>query len=176
MSVILNMVFLFLLLAPSSLAITSKAIIEIQNSPPAIELISANLNGNDLIIKIKIMDSNGCQDIQDAEVKIVYLENNDEQIYPRFGDNYKKAALDSAQDIEALYTYSFSMDPTDKEGAYRIKVRAKDKEKTIERNSEYKFPEETASPAGRFLAVQESATNIFDLFKSLFSSIINLFK
>jgi len=169
------MFLLFLLFSPSGIAVVSEAIIEIQNSPPVIELIYADLNDNNITIKAKISDKNGYNDVESAEVKIVYV-NKTEQVYERFGDEYKEAAVDSAQGAEALYAYSFSMAPNDNHGIYRVKVRASDKESTAEKTADYRFPQETATPVGAFLRIQDSGTDIIDFFKNIFSSIINWFK
>lgn len=167
--------FLFLLLIPPTTAIVSNAIMEIANSPPVVELIHVDLDKNDLTVKAKVKDPNGYKDIQSVEVSIVYMDNK-EKVYERFGKGYKKAALDSAEGAEALYIYTFRMSPTDSQGIYRVKVRAKDKEGTAESTADYEFPQETITPAGAFIAVRKSGANVLNLLKNIFGSIINWFK
>ena len=167
--------FLFLLIIPSGIAITTTATMEVENSPPVIGLIQASLDSNEITARVRVSDANGYQDIQDVEISIVYIDNG-EKVYERFGEGYRKAGLESGSGASALYAFSFTMADEDNEGIYRVKIRAKDSGSTAESSADYKFPEETATPAGAFLAVQEAGGSIADFFRNIFSSIAGWFR
>ncbi len=160
--------FLFLFLFPSTLAFTSQATMQVDDFQPFVESITTDQNDNQVNIKIKVRDPNNYQDIQNVQVKIVYFDGT-EQIYPRFGENYQKAIFDSGQDTEAHYTYTFTMDPDDKIGFYRVKVKVNDKKSFAESSITYRFPStEPTALTGAFLRIP-SETKLTDIFKSFFS-------
>ena len=76
--------FLFLLIIPFTFAITSTAQMDVENLDPVIELISANFRPNKIIIKARIKDFNGYQDIQSVQIKILESLNKQKVIYNGF--------------------------------------------------------------------------------------------
>ena len=133
-------IFLFLFIIYPVMAITSTGTMDIANAPVLVGLITTVQDGNELTVRIRVRDANGYTDIEKVEFSVLF----DGEVYL---DN-QEASFDSAQEADALYTSTFSMEGAD-EGEYEVQVRASDGETSAERNAKYTFSEQT-TPTGAF--------------------------
>jgi len=157
------LVFLFLLMISCVAAsISSTATVNIENSPVKFQLVTTSINGDSVIIKAKISDSNGYEDIENVEFN---MEFNNEIIAEG------NLNLDEGVGVEALYISSAKLG-TD-EGIYSVNIKAKDGETTSEWKTEFEYPQEKGTLTGAFIQGPENGdgilTRFFNWLRDIFS-------
>ena len=157
------LVFFILLCIPFSLALTSTATVNVKNYPVKIELIKAEVVGNNLTLKVKLSDKNGYKDIKEVEVNVLSDIGY---------SGYKRAEFDSGNGIKALYVFRYRLDSKNYEGVYTLRARARDSRTSAESEIKYEASKKQNKLTGAFLRAPKTEGGLLDF---LINWIRNLF-